>query len=396
MACFLKPGPREWSGSVDDEGYYEYRLKSIVTCSTLDGPANALRTPGLPLSGAIWQIDNDIDVWAWCRPGATATPMAKEGDPNQQFIVENRFSSKPDLTQKCYDQNIQDPLLQPQKVTGGFARFDEEATHDRFGERILNSAWEQIRGDQVKFDQVRGTIKIEQNVAILNQAIFEPMRNTVNMAPLWGFPARSIRLANSTWEPKFYGLCYKYYTRIFEFEIWVKWVLVGSTWVLKSGWDRDLLDEATKALRGHWNNLGKWVLDNIGGNPPDPNNPSHFIRVKDSDGENMRVILNGAGVPYDPGDTDTSKYWCIKHPSTPSCFQGSQAQASAQAAALTIPPMAPIQIAGPYATEGACTAACTLVDPPPTVPPTSGEPGTIHVEKYDESNFLLLGIPLIF
>ena len=40
-----------------------------------------------------------------------------------------------------------------------------------------------------------------------------------------------------------------------------------------------------------------WILDDIDGSPPDPDNPAHFDRYKDRNGENARVLLNGYGLP---------------------------------------------------------------------------------------------------
>lgn len=54
-----------------------------------------------------------------------------------------------------------------------------------------------------------------------------------------------------------------------------------------------------------------WVLDNINGQPPNKNNPQHFIRYKDRRGECVRVILDGSGQPainkY-PGQRLVQKY----------------------------------------------------------------------------------------
>jgi hypothetical protein len=36
---------------------------------------------------------------------------------------------------------------------------------------------------------------------------------------------------------------------------------------------------------------------------PDSTNPQHFIRYKDRNGENARVLLDGAGIPIEDGAT---------------------------------------------------------------------------------------------
>lgn len=62
------------------------------------------------------------------------------------------------------------------------------------------------------------------------------------------------------------------------------------------GFDRTIPDEGTMVLNGHWDD-DDWVLDQINGVDPDPADPTHFIRYKDRQGENSRTFLDGAGVP---------------------------------------------------------------------------------------------------
>jgi len=344
MPTELVDGHRTWSCSRDADGHRTYKIKHRVRCLTslsklpatygrpdpTLGPATALLfTPGLPLPGRIWAFDNDLDPWAWCRPEATVTPVSPEGEPNTLFDVEQIFSTRPN--KKCHDLSIEDPLLEPQKVNGGVIKDKEEAVFDRFNVAITNSAFEQMRGPHVEFDKSRSTTTVEQNVPILNKFLCDKMMDTLNSAPLWGFPARCIKLSDWTWTENYFGLCARYYVRKFTFESNVKFDPDSGR--LVSGWDKDLLDEGTKALNGHWDETtGKWVLDTIGGAAPNPNNPSHFKRVQDRDGNVMRVVLNGQGVPIE------------SEPGTGTGFTG---------------------------------------------------PGSIHVEKYEESNFLVLGIPVI-
>jgi hypothetical protein len=320
----------------DLEGHRTYKVKWLVRGDTTDGPANALQTSGLALPGDIWVIDGDVDVWAYCRQEASVNPLITN-EPNSYFEVEQTFSTKPD-EKRCKDQQIDDPLLRPQNISGGYTKYTEEATEDRFGDPITNSAHEQIRGPQVEFDRNRATVKIEQNVPLLQLELFNQMVNTVNDATLWGAPARCVKLGNVSWSKKYNGGCYAYYERVLDFEIFI--VVDPDTGDLVSGFDKDILDEGTKALNGHWAHgagtapsPGGWELDNIAGLPPDPTNPTHFIRVQDRNGNTMRVILDGSGVPWDP-------------------------------------------------------------DAPATAGPN--KPGSIHVEKYQESDFLLLGIPTTF
>lgn len=310
MATTLIPGQRTWSMSRSDDGHRDYKIKYQVKGDKLDGPANALTTPGLPFPGAYWIVDNELDLWAWCRMEATVTPMVSN-EPNTIWELEFTFSTRPPTFDagsrggieggRCNDQQIEDPLLEPQGVSGTFVKFTEEATHDMNGVPIRNSGHEQVRGPQVEFDGNRPAVSITQNVPILGLDIFTPMVDTVNMFPLWGLPPRCIKLSNVSWERKYYGSCYVYYTRKLEFDIRF------------DTFDRSILDEGTKVLNGHWDNgSGDWVLDNIAGSEPDPGNPTHFLRATDRNGNPIHVVYSGRPekrgqpyVPLGPGYTGT-------------------------------------------------------------------------------------------
>jgi hypothetical protein len=430
MTARLIPGPRTWSMSRDTEGHRTYKVKFLVECDKADGPGVAIRCPGLPYPGTRWIIDNEVDLWATCRWDADVTPLVTDGDPNTLFEIEFTFSTKPFDKKSCKDTELTDPLLEPQKISGSFVKYTEEATTDRLGFPITNSAHEQLRGPQVEFDSNRPQVRIEQNVAILNLALFSSMVDCVNSTPMWGLGARKIKLSNVTWEKKFQGTCQPYYTRTFEFEI------------RYDGFDRDLLDEGTKVLHGHWNNTtGNWDLDNIGGAAPSRNNPNHFDRFKDRQGENCRVILNGKGLPSDirigsekvfasivdgpnignalddetawrecgtsvtnwdseaevdylPGDVvrriidlgfktyNAGIYLCLTQTvddpfSSPSWLK------------LIEDPPGLIN-AGEYRTDVRYVRGMYVKDS------TRTTPGTIHVEKYPGADFLQLGIPLVF
>ena len=290
MTTQVVDGQRTWSMTRDQEGYRTYKVTFLVRSNThLDGPTQVLLTPGLPLPGALWIIDNDIDLWAWCRPDLEIKPVISN-EKNYFWEVEFTFSNKPvdRDKQRCNTVQIEDPLLEPAKVTVGIANHQLEATVDRFGNPLLTSSWEQITGPITEFSVGRATVRIEQNVSTALQGYQLPiaMLNTVNVANLWGLGRRTIRLSNVVCERRFYGACYLYYNRVLEFE------------ADASTFDKVALDEGTKILNGHWDgDTGAWVLDPIGGSLPDPNNPEHFERFTDRKGNATRVILNGAGLP---------------------------------------------------------------------------------------------------
>lgn len=288
MATWIQGGPRKWAMNRDAEGHRFYKIIFLIGCDSGDGPANAIQTPGLPLPGSYWDFDDDIDVWAFCLPTANVTPL-QENEPNNWFNVEFNYTTKSEVsTQRCSETAIEDPLLELPKVSGGYVKYSEEITRDRWGLPVISSSFEQIRGPQVEFPTSYESVKVEQNIPVLALNFHSLFRNTVNAYPIWDFGYRQVRLANMSWEKKYYGSCYYYYTRTLEFEL------------NPAGFDRNILDEGSKVLNGHWDvTSGAWVLDNVGILTPNPFNPSHFMKAIDRQGNPMRLILNGAGLPAD-------------------------------------------------------------------------------------------------
>ena len=293
MTCQLaaNQGHRTWSSTRDAEGNREYRIKfRVESDDPLDGPAVVRETPGLFTVGASWAWDNDSDPWAFCLPTDNITQV-EEGE--LIWDVEQTFSSKPlpPGQQRCNDQKIEDPLMEPPKVSGGSTKYSEEAPYDRFGNPVCSSSWEPIRGQVNEWDANRSSIRIEVNVMSFAQVTFAlSMRDCVNMFPMWGFAARCIKLSNINWERKYYGLCYVYYTVVMEFD------------TNPATFDRNIMDEGHKCLKGHWDGTtGDFVLDYIGTGSsrrgPNPRSPSDFIRIPDREGNPTRMVLNGYGLP---------------------------------------------------------------------------------------------------
>jgi len=337
-------GREDWGLERDEEGHRTFKIiHKVQTSSADDGPFVVLNAPGLPVIGALWHFGNDTDLWAFCHPNASITPEVKS-EKNKVWHVEQTFSTKP--LKRCQDEQYEDPLLEPQKISGGWSKKTKEAVYDRNGDRIETTSHEPIRGHQNEWDDPHATVKVEQNVAALQLETLSSLINHLNDAPLWGMAVRCVKLSNITWERKVHGLCDYYYTRSFEFEIDA------------DTFDRDILDEGTKCLRGHWDkkqyagsgtgsgtgsgfnpNWGTWVLDNIGGEAPDKSNPSHFIRAVDWDGNVQRVVLDKDGKP-----------------------------------------------AKSVVRVGTGTSGVEV----------EGVANRVHVEKYEEANLLLLGIPISF
>lgn len=292
MACIVL-GPIDFSVERDEVSHRTYSVKWRVRGEVTDGPANALQAAGLPVPGSYWGssgftgIFTEIDPWATCYWTAKVSrDQAKEGEKGRFWIIEQTFSTKPQK-RLCKETEIEDPILEPPGIRIGTVTRSEEATSDRFGNPVVNSAHEQIRGKEVEFDDAEVSVEITQNILSYQQAVVLPltMLNCVNLYPMWGFEKGTVRLSAAPVDVSYYGQCYKYYKRQLTFMVNAK------------GHDREILDEGTKVLKGHWDALGQYVLENINGKPPDHNNPAHFIRFVDRQNNPARCILNGKGLP---------------------------------------------------------------------------------------------------
>lgn len=208
-------GRIDWSLQRDKDGHRDYTLRGhVVTTDPEDGPERVYFASGAPAIGAPWTYGNDNDAWAFCWPTAKVTPIVTR-EPNFHWILENTFSTRP--LNRCQDDSIESPVLEPQRVSGSFVKYVKEARWDRFGRLITSSSHETIRG--LDMDANRPSVIVEQNVSLLELDVFSAMVDTLNDADLWGLTPRKIKLSNVSWERRLYGTCTFYYTRRLEFDI---------------------------------------------------------------------------------------------------------------------------------------------------------------------------------
>jgi hypothetical protein len=280
-------GPQKIVLDRDEEGHRTYTVTSKVRCTPSDGALAILGASGLPQVGDYFDLDG-VDLWAFCYPNAKVEDYnQKDGEKSPIKLVTQTFGTKP--LKRCQDTDIENPLLEPPDLSGSFVKFTREVYQDRFGRYIKSSSHELIRGPQVEFEQSKMSVKVKINLIDLDLELVASMIDCTNASVLWGLGPRKVRFANHSWERKLYGTCTHYYTHDMEFDI---------DW--NASWDRFVLDEGTRVLNGDWDrNTGAYVVKKVtsSGTLPNPDNPQHFVRYKDRNGENTRVILNGSGLP---------------------------------------------------------------------------------------------------
>ncbi len=425
---------------VDEEGHRTYKITFTVQHLSTDGPYTIINASGLPSPGSYWNFGTESDVWAFRLPTSTITPKVTN-EPNFSSEVECTFSTKPQSPdkQRCQDNPVGNPLLEPPKLSGGGTKYSEEATIDRFGSPINNSAYEQIRGPHVEFDANRANVKVEMNVYPLPVALYTPMINCLNSLPMWGLPVRCWKMSAPKWERKFYQNCSVYFTVTYEFDSNI--IIDPITNEVSSGFDRDILDEGSKVLNGHWgtNSAGDrtWVLDAINGASPDPRNPQHFIKWMDPRAQPMRGILNGGGLPAGvqvigspttivnaiTNPSSPLLLTIVAQPGTPSKLYVTLDDPNRDASGYidingldengnSISETLEFTDTGFFGLYGYVTSniyafvsnMLLLMTSPPdpsvilkvTTNNTVYQPGNIHVERYEYANFFLLNIPATF
>lgn len=256
---------KDWSLSRDGEGYRTYKGTWLIrTTADLDGPGIVLNAAGLPAIGSYWAFGNDSDPWCFCTPEAEVKPIVSEERCNE-WEVQLTFTNAP--RKRCQDNSIQDPLSEPYDISGSFLKYTKEAVTDIYGNLLLMSSQELMRGPAVEKDANFPTVTIKKNQASIGLATYADMVDAVNDATLWGLSARKIKLEQVSWARKLYGTCSFYYQLQFDFKINFE------------GYDRKIIDEGTRTLMP-------------GGTA---GNQDHYNKKKDRQGENIRVLLNGSG-----------------------------------------------------------------------------------------------------
>lgn len=280
-------GPRDWEMTRDEDGHRDYDLEWLVETSHVDdGPFMVLQAGGLPLVGSIWSFGNETDPYAFCHPTWRIRRYKGDNEPGNFWTVNTPFSTRP--IKRCQDQQIENPMAEPPRTGGSFTKFTKERAIDRNGKLITSSSWELFRGAAVEFDDNRPNVSIGLNLVTLPLQNIAQLIDTLNDSNMWGLEPRMVKLSNCTWRRLLFGTCAYFYTVGYEFDIDF------------DTFDRELVDEGTKVLRG-WG-ADDPIAERLVPDGSVEKDPKNFQVYKDVNGENTRALLDGVGRPLDDGE----------------------------------------------------------------------------------------------
>lgn len=207
-------GVLEWGGGREMDMHRSYWVKFLIeTDSYLDGPQSVTYAPGLPLVGSSWTYGSDNDTGAKCTPLLDCESVIKR-ETNFWWILKFTFTSRPWAV--CALTQFLSPLSQPDAVSGSFVNYQEHLCRNYAGFPIVSSSLEPI---WVNKDRANPTVTVGQTRLNLELSLVASMINTLNNAPLWGLPARCVKLRNVPWKQLYWGSCTKYYHRTLEFDV---------------------------------------------------------------------------------------------------------------------------------------------------------------------------------
>lgn len=233
----------------------------VYTTSALDGPNVAMSAAGLPAPGAYLAVGNTTNTAArYNRKGGAR--LVKEKASRKLWHVTTIFTTRP--LARCSTDSFENPLMEPHKVRGGSKKITTELTKDKNGEAILNSSEQRFRGPIMQDVITRRTIELEMNVAWIDLDFLSEYEEAVNDSTWWTMAARTIKCTDFTWEQMLWGVCFKYFRVLFQFEL------------KADKWDLKLLDEGTRVK--------------ISGT-----DPAEYQQYKDALNENGTTLLDGSG-----------------------------------------------------------------------------------------------------
>lgn len=254
MSC-TAIGIIDWELNMTEIGHRNYSVTWLVQSDSpgLDGPEQAMLASGLPGIGSAWIYGNENDAWALCWPNFK-TRQVYSHEPCDLWTVETYFSTQP--IKRCMNTQIENPLMEPFKISGSFIQRTKIPKLDMNGMPITNSAQQLLSSSELEFDNNRPTIHVAWNQLLNPGPTATAMIDTVNDAPMWGWPARCLKLNSCQFQRQLWGICNFYFTN--QYEIGVMYDPYDlNPFGQPLGWDRLVPDMGNRVLSG-WS-PGYWT-----------------------------------------------------------------------------------------------------------------------------------------
>src|SRR5688572_12368352 len=129
MAIVVR-GPKDWRYSETGKGHRNYEVDYLAKATTSDGPYDISHAGGIPAVGSTWSFGSDVDAWAYRLPGVRLKKSAEHG-PEAGIFYEVTIPYSTELPgggdERCNTNEIEDPLLEPARISGSFVKFTKEA-----------------------------------------------------------------------------------------------------------------------------------------------------------------------------------------------------------------------------------------------------------------------------
>lgn len=287
--------------SIDKEGIRTYTITFLVVTTDIgDGPEVVANTPELPNVGVTYSSFasdwtgkgtlNDADPWVWCTPELEARPHRQvDNEPTTHWEVTTKFTNAEQTRDNT--NTVQNPLLEPNKLSGNFSLKSIATTKDKDGDLIQTTAFEPIKVDR---DDAHAQIIIERNKGTIDLSTITPLINKVNNATLWGLATRKVKFNEYSWRELRYATNTKYYRERLVFGI------------NPNTWSRDDIPNKSKKTIN-----GGWIEGVFSAFTTDVNDPSKYIRAVDKQGNPTEYFLNKT--TGEPSSSSTPTYLDTVH-----------------------------------------------------------------------------------
>lgn len=224
-------GARNVSCVRDEDGHRNYTVNWLVrTDNPAKGPAYILANWPLAAPGVPYLLSAvERDLWAFCTPelNISAHPDVSDGDPIQDWIVTQSFTTKP--TWRCNTNPIENPLMEPWDVNISYRHEQKQATEywEESGsppvyidkKPLIMRNGERIKGSEVEVKISHLSIELTKNYAYIDVPLISRMLNKVNDKEMWGVGPREVLFADVRGERLAYGNCGFYWRMTFTFDI---------------------------------------------------------------------------------------------------------------------------------------------------------------------------------